>query len=180
MTRQAGEVDAATTAAMARGGVPLVSLAHALAEWLELRHLELMARAGFDDVRGAHNAVFRDLPAEGSRLTDLAARAGMTKQAMGELVEHLEDRGYLRREPDPTDGRAKLILWDERGEAAHRRTLEVFAEIEDELAARLGSDVLATLRGGLERALFEVVAPGPPGSASSPAPGAPTGGGAPP
>jgi hypothetical protein len=65
-----------------------------------LQH-EGMVAAGFEDVRPAHYAVLRHLRPEGSRVTELAEEARMTKQSMGELVVYLERRGYVERLPDP-------------------------------------------------------------------------------
>src|SRR5947209_13482354 len=62
-----------------------------------------LAASGFDDLRPAHTAVFQHIAGGGSRLTDLAERAQITKQSMGYLVDYLEDRGYLERRADPTD-----------------------------------------------------------------------------
>src|SRR4051812_21713187 len=74
------------------------------------RHLSARLHAlGFGDLRPAHYAVFQSLVPQGSRLTELAERAGMTKQSMGYLVDYLEDHGYLRRVPDPQDQRAQVI-----------------------------------------------------------------------
>ena len=74
-----------------------------------------------------HSAVFAQISPDGSRLTELARRANMTPQAMGELVDELVDMGYVLRRPDPGDGRAKLIVLTERGwdaVAAGRQTIE--------------------------------------------------------
>jgi DNA-binding MarR family transcriptional regulator len=100
-------------------------------------------------VRRAHNAVFVNLPADGLRLTDLADEAGISKQAMGELVDDLETKGYVERLPDPTDGRAKLIMWADRGRRAHEETLRVFEAIESEIALAAGADAVAALRSAL-------------------------------
>jgi DNA-binding MarR family transcriptional regulator len=105
-----------------------------------------MADAGFDDVRRAHNSVFVHLPAEGRRLTDLANAAEMSKQAMGELVDDLVEKRYLRRIADPTDGRARLIVWADRGKHAHEATMRAFATIEEELSEATGEEGLANLR----------------------------------
>lgn len=137
----AGRFDAATEGMLrGPGRPPLPAMLRPLLDWFETRHLELMARAGFDDVRRAHNSVFVNLPGEGRRLTDLADAADISKQAMGELVDDLVDKGYLRRVPDPTDGRAKLIVWADRGERAHHATLEAFSKIEQELAEAFGRE----------------------------------------
>src|SRR3712207_5727763 len=76
---------------------------------------EGLKEAGYGDVRPAHYAVFRYLKGEGSRVTELAEAAGMTKQSMGELVDHLERRGYVERRPDPRDRRAKIVVSTEKG-----------------------------------------------------------------
>lgn len=131
------------------GAPPLPALLSPLHAWHERRHLELMADRGFDDVRRAHNAVFVNLPADGIRLTGLAEEAGLSKQAMGELVDDLESKGYVERVPDPSDGRAKLIVWADRGLRAHNATLEAFAAIEVELRAAAGDDAIADLRRSL-------------------------------
>ena len=75
-----------------------------------------MAAEGFQDVREGHGCVFGFIDLEhGSRLTDLAERAGLTKQAVGEAVAELERKGYVERVPDPEDGRAKIIKLTQRG-----------------------------------------------------------------
>jgi DNA-binding MarR family transcriptional regulator len=102
--------------------------------------------AGFDDQRPAHNAVFANIPAEGIRLTDLAERAGMSKQAMGELVADLENLGYLRRGPDPSDGRARLIQLTDRGWQAISVALRAFDRIESDLAKRIGRQRMKEFR----------------------------------
>src|SRR5262245_1013634 len=84
----------------------LLALAHRqLGDDLQKR----LADAGFADQRPAHQQVFAHVPPEGIRLTGLAERARMTKQAMAELVADLERLGYLERRPDPVDRRAKRI-----------------------------------------------------------------------
>jgi DNA-binding MarR family transcriptional regulator len=85
-----------------------------------------------------HSAVFAQISPDGSRLTELARRASMTPQAMGELVDELVDMGYVVRHPDPDDGRAKLIVLTKRGRdavAAGRQTIE---GIEEQVTDILG------------------------------------------
>lgn len=154
--------DAASEGMLRRPGrPPLAGLLRPLLDWVETRHLELLAEAGFDDVRRAHNAVFVNLPADGRRLTDLADVADMSKQAMGELVDDLVGKGYLERTPDPTDGRAKLIVWAHRGQRAHHATLEAFAALEDELAEVVGHDHYELLHAALLH-FVQAMTPEPP------------------
>ncbi len=111
---------------------------------------ERLADAGYPDVRPAHGTVFGVIDAEGSRVTELAARAGMSKQAMGELVAYLEATGYVTRAPDPRDRRARLVQLTRRGWeciAAGRRIME---ELEDEWGDRYGARRVAALRTALE------------------------------
>jgi DNA-binding MarR family transcriptional regulator len=110
-----------------------------------------MADAGFDDVREGHGCVFGfvDLD-QGSRLTDVAERARLTKQAVGEAVAELEQLGYVARAPDPADGRAKIIKFTERGREAALTGRRLFAEIEDEWAERFGEERIAEMRAAAE------------------------------
>jgi DNA-binding MarR family transcriptional regulator len=81
--------------------------------------LDRLAARGHDAVRAAHSAVFQFVDDAGTTVSVLAERAQMTKQAMAELVAYLEAHGYVTREPDPSDRRAKLVrlLGDDRARA---------------------------------------------------------------
>lgn len=108
--------------------------------------------AGFP-IRPSHSAVFAQLKPTGSRLTELAAGANMTPQSMGELVDELEGLGYVRRRPDPSDRRAKLITLTPKGRkvlAAGEQTIE---GIEERLEQVLGTADTARLRDTLWRIL---------------------------
>lgn len=106
--------------------------------------------AGFGDIRPGHGCVFGNIDAEGSRLTDMADRARMTKQSVGEVATDLERRGYVERLPDATDGRVKIIRLTDRGREAHRLAREMIDEIEDDWAERYGEAEIAALRATLE------------------------------
>jgi len=108
-----------------------------------------LAAAGFDDLRPAHTVVFQHIEADGSRLTDLADRAQITKQSMGYLVDYLEERGYVERRADPTDRRATLIVLTERGWDQVRAALAIIASIEKEWTRRLGKRRMEELRSAL-------------------------------
>jgi DNA-binding MarR family transcriptional regulator len=114
-----------------------------------------MAETGFEDIRPAHTAVFQHIEADGSRLTDLAERAQITKQSMGYLVDYLEQRGYLERRPDPTDRRVALICLTDRGWEQIRAALSIIATIEHDWARRIGKRRMQQLRD----ALTELAAP---------------------
>lgn len=101
----------------------------------------------------SHSAVFAQIRPEGNRLTDLARGANMTPQAMGELVDELEDLGYVERRPDPTDRRAKLIVLTDRGHACVAAGIATIEGIEDHIDTILGSRGHAQLRKLLTRLL---------------------------
>lgn len=108
-----------------------------------------LSAAGYADVRPSHYAVFRHLTPEGTRLTELAERAQMTRQSAGELVSYLEGRGYLERLPDPSDGRVKIIKLTARGEGSRAAAFEAFRAIEATWAERVGENRVAELRSTL-------------------------------
>ena len=109
-----------------------------------------LADTPYNDIRISHGCVFGNIDPDGSRLTDLAERARMTKQSVGEVTSDLEQRGYVERVPDPSDGRAKIIRLTERGRAAQALGIEVIDELEQEWAERFGADRVAALRDALE------------------------------
>jgi DNA-binding MarR family transcriptional regulator len=108
-----------------------------------------LAEGGFGDVRPAHGTVFQVIEEEGTRVTELAARAGITKQAMTELVVHLERAGYLERAPDPHDRRARLVRLTRRGWECIAYARDCIAGIEAEWAALVGAARLAEVKDAL-------------------------------
>ena len=101
----------------------------------------------------SHSAVFAQIKLEGSRLTDLARGANITPQAMGELVDELEELGYVERRPDPTDRRAKLIVLTDRGKACIAAGIATIDGIEDRITQILGERGHRQLRSLLGRLL---------------------------
>lgn len=123
---------------------------------LSARLFATIAASGFEDLRAAHGNVMEQLSFEdGLRLTDLAARAGMTAQSMGELVDDLVGLGYVARRPDPADRRAKRIHLTARGAENVRAGFRAVADQERELAELLGETAHRRLRGTLEKLLAE-------------------------
>ena len=114
--------------------VTLLSLTHLM---LSRQVAEGAAGAGHP-VKASHSAVFGQMTAAGSRLTDLAKGANMTPQAMGELVDELEGLGYVERRPDPTDRRAKLITLTESGRQCVAAGIDTIGDIERRITAALG------------------------------------------
>jgi DNA-binding MarR family transcriptional regulator len=102
-----------------------------------------------------HSAVFAQIGPDGARLTELAYGANMTPQAMGELIDELEVLGYLNRQPDPTDRRAKLIMLTPLGIDVIEVGRETIARLEDQIAEILGEDGHKRLREMLTKLLAE-------------------------
>ena len=120
--------------------------------WLELnaRLTSTVAARGFDDLRPALSVVFQHLRDEGSRITEIAERAQLTKQTVVYLVNDLERAGYVERAPDPTDRRAKLVRPTARGDAAVAEARRIASDIEREWTELLGERRMTELRRLLE------------------------------
>ncbi|WP_430727744.1 MarR family winged helix-turn-helix transcriptional regulator [Streptomyces virginiae] len=107
-----------------------------------------LAEVGYADLRPVHGMAFQALKGDGATATELAERLGVTKQAAGQIVDDLERRGYVRREPHPEGGRRKLVVLT----AAARQHLFVAGRVLHELEAELaGSADIGALRRELSR-----------------------------
>lgn len=100
--------------------------------------LERLRAKGYAGVTAVHARVFEALYFGAARITELARYAAVTKQSMGELVATLESRGYVRRQPDPADGRATLVRLTRKGQASIAVAVATLAEIESSWQTRLG------------------------------------------
>ena len=129
-----------------RSDVPLIRLVEDADQALKDDMARAATAAGFPEVRATHNAVFATLRENGSRISVMAAEAGITKQSMAEIVRDLERAGIVRIDPDPTDGRAKLVSYTERGWACVRGGQQHIKDVDAVLADALGQARLAELR----------------------------------
>jgi DNA-binding MarR family transcriptional regulator len=118
---------------------------------MEARVFAAMAAAGYDDFTPAQARVFQRIAPEGSRLTELAEAAQITKQSAGFLVDQLERAGYVERVPHPTDARARLVRIADRGAKAIPVAAQAVAEVEAEWTAFLGKQRMQQLRQILTR-----------------------------
>ena len=121
---------------------------------LGFKIVEGVVGAGFPQ-KPSHSAVFAQIKTDGSRLTDLARGVNITPQAMGELVDELEDLGYVERRPDPTDRRAKLIVLTDRGRQSIAAGIATIDGLEDQITTVLGERGHRQLRTLLRRLLKE-------------------------
>lgn len=127
----------------------------------DARVLSLMARnedvplalsnlAARGSLSASHIHITRHLALEGSRLTNLAQRANMSKQAMGKLVDQCEAWGLVTRLPDTRDARARRIVFTPVGLAWLQAFQQAVAQAEAELRAAVGAEVAAVIAIGLE------------------------------
>jgi DNA-binding MarR family transcriptional regulator len=110
------------------------------AAWLfDARILAFVNENGFPRLRMAHLHVPRNLELQGTRITDLAVRAAISKQAMAEIVDECEAMGLVRRIPDPTDRRAKLIAFTGSGLRLMKTVRAALDAAEAEMARQIGA-----------------------------------------
>jgi DNA-binding MarR family transcriptional regulator len=102
--------------------------------------------AGFDDLRLPHMAVLQFPGPDGVRPGTLAERAGMSKQAMNQLLKSLEALGYLVRSDAPDEGRARIVRVTARGRAAYAKIHAILRDIERDWSAELGPVRFAELK----------------------------------
>jgi len=119
---------------------PMIALVEKAAHGLGVDMVRTAHANGFTEVRLAHDAVFGTLPGEGARITDMAARAGITKQSMGEAVRELVELGICRMEPDPGDRRAKVVTYTDYGRRVTDRGFQHLQQMERRLARTFGED----------------------------------------
>lgn len=112
--------------------------------------LALSNLAARDKVGAAHIHITRHLSLQGDRITDLAERAGMSKQAMTDLVDQCEAWGLVLREADPHDRRAKRVLYTDSGRAWHWAFQRAVQQAEQEFVDAVGEDVAMVVRLGLD------------------------------
>lgn len=116
------------------------------ARLLDERAVARVNRAGVEPrLRPAHTRLFPHIDVEGTRLSELAARVGITKQAVGQLVEELVSQGALELVDDPTDRRARLVRFSARGVAAIEHGLRILEELETAVTRRVGKQRMKAL-----------------------------------
>lgn len=112
---------------------------------------EGLAAQGFPDFRPAHGTIGQHIADEGSRITELAQLAQVSKPTIVYLVNDLERLGYVERVRDPADGRAKLVRLTKRGMQAQQEARAIVARIEEDWGRTLGKRDFAHLRELLGR-----------------------------
>lgn len=118
--------------------------------WFDDALLSSMQAAGERPVTVAQAAVFANLDAGGTSISELARRIGTTRQSVHQAVHGLIGMGLLKQVPDPTSARSRLVRTTPAGARAHERALRMIATIEGVLAERIGADAVNALRDGLD------------------------------
>ena len=136
-----------TTSALVNSRDMLIgALLRVPAQAIHRRIIHELNAAGFKELRLPHMAVLQFPGPHGVRPSTLAERAGISKQAMNQLLRSLEDLGYLVRSDARDEGRARIIRFTKRGRAAYSKIHDILRDIEREWSAELGSTSLAQLK----------------------------------
>lgn len=121
------------------------------AQAIHRRIINELNAAGFEELRVPHMAVLQFPGPDGVRPGTLAERAGMSKQAMNQLLRSLEALGYIARSDAPDEGRARIVRLTKRGVAAYTKIHDILRDIEREWIAELGPKQFADLKALLQR-----------------------------
>jgi len=116
------------------------------AQAIHRRLISELNTAGFHELRLPHMAVLQFPGPDGVRPGVLADRAGISKQAMNQLLGSLENYGYVVRSDDPNEGRARIVRFTKRGHAAYAKIHDILRDIEREWSAELGHQRFAQLK----------------------------------
>ncbi len=135
------------------------SLPDHLPRWLEAVNRRLSADLGAQlrssglvpEVRGSDRRILQMIPPGVIRITDLATLAGMTKQALGEFVDRLEQAGFVRSGKDPSDGRVRLVSLTARGDAVAAATADAIEAVENRWRAEIGADAYEAMMDAMRR-----------------------------
>jgi DNA-binding MarR family transcriptional regulator len=134
----------------AEQSIPIGMIAARLHRAAQVDCVARLNQAGYTDLRMRHLALLEGLPREGARVTTLATQTGMSKQAMGELIDEIEANGYIERQNDPADRRARLIVFTPKGQRAYEQAFVILGEMERDYAATVGSARYSDARSALD------------------------------
>jgi DNA-binding MarR family transcriptional regulator len=131
--------------------MPLIALVNRANRQLQADMVRHAHERGWTDAKYAHNWVFGFLGWEGARASDLAAKAGITRQSMGEVIRDLVELGIVEMTPDPSDRRAKLVSYTKLGREEAMQGYDHIVDVEERVVAELGQDAYDNVRLGLEK-----------------------------
>ena len=119
----------------------------------ERKIYERLVERGYPDIRPSHSQVFANLGMGAVRVTELAERARVTQQAMGKMLKELERLGYITRDTDDADRRARVIRMTQKGINMSAVSLEIVAQLYAEYAEKIGARRLEELEERLREAV---------------------------
>ena len=136
-------------------------------QWVRAQVFEGVVDAGYDDLNPAHVGLFRYPTLGGLRPGEIAERMQITKQSVHDLLTHLEQTGYITREPDPSSKRSRIVRLSPKGEQLEREVRSRARRAEEQIAEILGPDQFVQLRHALD-VLVTALSPGSPAAKRSP------------
>ncbi len=119
-------------------------------QWIRDQLYADVVAAGYDDLNGAHVGMFRHPGMDRRRPSELADELQVTRQSVNDLLAHLEARGYITREPDPDDGRARVVRLTAKGQRLQATVSDAARRAEESIAQMLGPKRFEQLRSTLE------------------------------
>jgi DNA-binding MarR family transcriptional regulator len=131
--------------------VPLIALVDRANRALQSDMVREAHRQGHPEIKYSHNSVFATLNEPGARATDMATRAGITRQSMGEIVREMVSLGILEMRTDPDDRRAKLVTYTRSGLEHARSGYQHILDLEQRFVDEFGEAEYETVRRVLER-----------------------------
>ena len=139
---------------------PLIAIVDRATRLLSADMVRESHARGHTQLRPAHDPVFATLPSEGARASDMAQRAGITKQSMGEAIRDMVDLGLVEMQEDPTDRRAKLVRFTDAGHAVAQDGKRHMYALEQQWIEKFGEKEYETAREVLE-GIVEMMTPQP-------------------
>ncbi len=133
------------------GRKPFIALVDRANRALQTDMVRTGHRRGHPELKLVHNAVFGTLQPEGSRAAEMAVRAGITRQSMGEVIREMVALDILEMRPDPEDGRAKLVTYSEHGREVAADGYAHLNDLEAHFAEEFGEEDYETARKVLTR-----------------------------
>ncbi|HEY3557543.1 MAG TPA: MarR family winged helix-turn-helix transcriptional regulator [Kribbella sp.] len=130
---------------------PLIALVDRANRALQTDMVRRAHADGHTEVKMAHNSVFGTLHAGGARAADMAVRAGITRQSMGEVIRDMVALDLLQMRPDPADGRAKVVDYSEHGLEVAGDGFRYLIDLDRRLEEEFGEQEYAVVRDVLDR-----------------------------
>jgi len=116
-----------------------------VSEEFHRRLRDKLLERGYAGLKLSFHTVLSNMVFTGTRLVDIAEINGMTKQTIGQIANEIEELGYIQRIPDPHDGRAKNLVFTERGEQLIHDSIAMVGEVEAEFAHMIGEEKILQL-----------------------------------